>query len=155
MRLTNKMRRSLVALGAAGLLTASIAGPVLAMDSTETETETETPAHEERFAERQAAFAKALAEELGLPEEQVQEALTTVREDLAEQWRAERQAAAKERLDAAVASGELTEEQADALREAAEVIREVAGDRDSGPPFGGLGGFRGPGGFRGFFGPHR
>lgn len=61
------------------------------------------PTDEER-AEREAAFAKALAEELGVDEDKVSDALETVRSAA----KAERRTALGERLDQAVEDGELT-----------------------------------------------
>jgi hypothetical protein len=66
--------------------------------------------------ERDAALAKALAEKLGLEEAEVVQALTEIR--TAQQ--AERAAALKERLDAAVADGTLTQAEADAVTKAVE-----------------------------------
>jgi hypothetical protein len=66
--------------------------------------------------ERDAALAKALAEKLGLEEAKVAQALTEIR--TAQQ--AERAAALKERLDAAVADGTLTQAEADAVTKAVE-----------------------------------
>ena len=66
--------------------------------------------------ERDAALAKALAEKLKLEEAKVTQALAEIR--AAEQ--AERAAALKERLDAAVADGKLTQAEADAVTKAVE-----------------------------------
>ncbi len=66
--------------------------------------------------ERDAALAKALADKLGLEEAKVAQALVEIR--TAQQ--AERAAALKERLDAAVADGTLTQAEADAVTKAVE-----------------------------------
>lgn len=64
-----------------------------------------TPPTEEERADRAAAFAKALAEELGIDESKVSDALETLR-DAAE---TERRTALGERLDQAVEDGDLTD----------------------------------------------
>ena len=61
-------------------------------------------------------MAKALAEKLGLAEDKVATALTELREA----HQAERAAALKERLDAAVQDGTLTQAEADAVTKAVE-----------------------------------
>ena len=66
--------------------------------------------------ERDTALANALAERLKLEEAEVTQALAEIR--AAEQ--AERAAALKERLDAAVADGKLTQAEADAVTKAVE-----------------------------------
>jgi hypothetical protein len=71
-------------------------------------------------AQHQQRFAAALAEELGLPETEVAEAIERVRDGFREQDRAGRIARLEERLDAAVEAGDLTREQADAILEAHE-----------------------------------
>jgi hypothetical protein len=65
---------------------------------------------------RQAAFAKALAAELGVPEVKVTAALEKARAAAS----AERTARLKERLDAAVAAGKITQADADAVLRVAE-----------------------------------
>ena len=67
-------------------------------------------------AERNAEFAKTLAEKLGLPEDKVATALTELRDA----HQAERAAALKARLDAAVKDGTLTQAEADAVTKAVE-----------------------------------
>ena len=75
------------------------------------------PARPTRTREqRDAALAKALAEKLNLDEAKVAQALAEIR--AARQ--AERAAALKERLDAAVADGTLTQAEADAVTKAVE-----------------------------------
>ena len=76
------------------------------------------PAEKERLTpeERDAALAKALAEKLGVDEAKVVTAL----EEIRTARQAERAAALKERLDAAVADGTLTQAEADAVTKAVE-----------------------------------
>jgi len=78
------------------------------------------PGRAERQAERRDRLAEALAQELGVDKAKVAAALDKVDEQMRTEARAERQAALKERLDAAVADGKLTQEQADAILKAAE-----------------------------------
>jgi hypothetical protein len=85
---------------------------------TEATSDVTTP--RDRFADRQVAFAEALAEELDLPVDQVADAVTAVRERLHEQRMEARRGVLQERLDEAVASGDLTQEQADAIAEASD-----------------------------------
>jgi hypothetical protein len=66
--------------------------------------EERTPPTEEERAEREAAFAKALADELGMSESEVTAALETVRAA----HQAERRSELGERLDQAIEDGELT-----------------------------------------------
>lgn len=76
--------------------------------------------------DRQAAFVKALAKELGVDEARVTAALKELRETAD----AERAAAAKEKLAEAVKSGKLTQEEADAVRKAIdEGIVSVRGEK--------------------------
>jgi hypothetical protein len=77
-----------------------------------------TPEEKEQLdpAEREAALAKALAEELGIEEAKVVTAL----EEIRTARQAERAAALKEQLDAAVADGTLTQAEADAVTKAVE-----------------------------------
>ena len=77
---------------------------------------TERPTTPPDPAERDAALAKALAVKLGVEEAQVSTALAEIR--TARQ--AERAAALRERLDAAVADGTLTPAEADAVTKAVE-----------------------------------
>jgi hypothetical protein len=78
-------------------------------------------------AERDAALAKALAEKLGIDEAKV----TTALEEIRTARQAERAAALKERLDAAVTDGTLTQAEADAVTKAVEkgVINPAGGPR--------------------------
>lgn len=122
--MTNTLKRGLVATTAAGVLGAGLIVPALAQDSDtptdSTEEATEDTSHQERHAARDAAFAAALADELGLDEATVADAIDVVRDQLRTQAQAERLAALEERLSEAVEAGDLTQEQADALRDAAE-----------------------------------
>lgn len=76
---------------------------------------TASPTDAERTA-RQEAFAKALAEELGIDEQKVSDAIAELRSAAA----AERAATQKERLDRAVTDGSLTQAEADAVAKALE-----------------------------------
>jgi transposase-like protein len=75
-----------------------------------------TPPTDQTREQRDAALAKSLAEKLNLDEAKVSQALAEIR--AAKQ--AERAAALKERLDAAVADGTLTQAEADAVTKAVE-----------------------------------
>ncbi|RKN50924.1 hypothetical protein [Micromonospora endolithica] len=124
---TTRKKNLLVGLAAAGVLAVGVAAPTVAMAA-----DNETPPtagadadREQRHAERQDAFAEALAGELGVDTAKVTAALEKIREqhraDRPERPdAADRQAALKERLDQAVADGTLTREQADAITAAAE-----------------------------------
>ncbi len=74
---------------------------------------------QQRQAERQDTMAELLARELGLDKDTVAAALDAVESQLRDQADTQRQAALKERLDAAVSAGTLTQEQADAVLAAA------------------------------------
>ena len=67
-------------------------------------------------AERDAALAAALADKLGIEEAKVTAALAEIRSER----QAERATALKERLDAAVQDGTLTQAEADAVTKAVE-----------------------------------
>jgi len=155
---TTKSR--LAAMGVAGLLTAgsllSVLNPAIAQDGNQTPSDAspfgeQREQREQRRAEHEAEFAAALADELDLPTEQVAEAIETVRERMREEHKAERLAHLKQRLDAAVADGTLTQEQADAIYAAAEAgtfplhPRGQRGPGQRGPGHRGPGP-RGPGG---------
>lgn len=134
MRIT---RKALAGIGVAGAL-ALASVPALAQDATETP---DVPSEVEAFRDaRHAEFAAALADELGLPVEEVEAALESVRADLQAARQEERLAALQERLDEAVAAGDLTQEEADAIIAAAEAGVLPFGRR----------GMRGHGGFGGF-----
>ena len=142
-----KLNKTLAAIGAAGALSLAAIPLALAQDATESTTEsaTEESTHEEERAAWELAYATRLAELLGLDVATVQEAVATVRAEQQAEREAEHLAALETRLDEAVAAGELTQEQADAMLAAAEAGVFPGG----GHGFGGRGGF-GP---RGFGGP--
>jgi hypothetical protein len=150
MDLLRRSRGRVLLLAVIALAAAAIAVPALAQNASESDapgassTEWDAP-HGERFADAHAAFAEALAEELDLPDARIDEALTAVRERLTEEWRDERRAALEERLDDAAADGALTQEQADAILDAAGA-GALGGGRGHG--FGGFG-QHGPGGWFG------
>ena len=87
-----------------------------ALSSIREENRSTTPKSDQTPEQRDAALAKALAEKLKLDEAKVTQALTEIR--AARQ--AEQAAALKERLDAAVADGKLTQAEADAVTKAVE-----------------------------------
>ena len=72
------------------------------------------PSQRPDLAERDAALAKALAAKLNIDEAKVKAALDEIRSER----QAARAAALKERLDAAVAAGTLTQAEADAVQKA-------------------------------------
>jgi hypothetical protein len=132
--------------GAAGLLALALAGPGIALadpsPSPSGSASASAPANSDRAAKRaqqRDAYAEALAKELGIDKAKVLAALDKVDAAQAEQAKADRIAALKTRLDAAVADGKLTREQADAILKAAE-----AGVLNGPDGFGGRHG-RGPG----------
>lgn len=136
MQFITRSGRRLLLFGVVGLLAAALAVPAFAQGADETGNPSadETPSVEAekqaeaegRFGAVRTAFVEALAEELDLPVERVDEALTAVREQMVEEHRERRLEGLQERLDAAVAAGELTREQADAIADAAEagVLRD-------------------------------
>ena len=87
-----------------------------ALQAIREENRSTTPPADQTREQRDAALAKALAEKLNLDEAKVTQALAEIR--AAKQ--AERAAALKERLDAAVADGTLTQAEADAVTKAVE-----------------------------------
>jgi hypothetical protein len=137
MQFMTRSGRRLLLFGVVGVLAAALAVPAFAQSTDETQTPSadETPSVEAeaeaagRFGPIRSAFVEALAGELDLPVERVDEALTAVREQMIEEHRERHLEGLRERLDAAVAAGELTREQADAIAEAGEagVLRD--GDR--------------------------
>lgn len=153
MRFFEGSRRRLLVLGAAGVLAAALAVPALAQNATETQTPnasdstTEDPTSGERGAGMRQAFAQALADELELPVERVDDALTAVRERMVEEHQELRSERLQERLDEAVANGDLTQDQADAILQGAEA--GVLGGRDGRS---GRRGFGHHGGGQGWFG---
>lgn len=74
---------------------------------------------EERQDERQDELAAALAKELGVSEDKVNAALDKIRSAKQQEHKAEREKRLSERLEKAVSEGKLTQEQADAVLEAA------------------------------------
>jgi hypothetical protein len=136
----NPKKLALVGAGAA-VLGLGIAIPGLAFAQDPAPSATSSPSaddtREQHQAERRDRLAELLANELGISKEDVVAALEAAETQLRSEMRDDRQAALKERLDAAVAEGTLTQEQADAILEAAE-----AGVLGGGP--GGHGG-HGPG----------
>ena len=87
-----------------------------ALQAIREENRSTTPPADQTREQRDAALAKALAEKLNLDEAKVTQALAEIR--AARQ--AEHAAALKERLDAAVADGTLTQAEADAVTKAVE-----------------------------------
>lgn len=91
----------------------SPSGSASASDSTDAD-------RSQRHADRQDRMAELLANELGIDKARVAEALGKVEDQMHSEAQAERRAALSERLATAVAEGKLTQEQADAILEAAE-----------------------------------
>lgn len=118
MERSGKVKAGLATTAAAGVLVAGAVFPATAQDDPPTPQE-ESNGHANRDAHADA-FAAALAEELGIDRARVDEALGNVRADLRERIRERRLTALEERLDAAVEEGDLTQEQVDAILEAAE-----------------------------------
>jgi hypothetical protein len=153
--MVNRTRTSLAALGAVAVLAVGLlaAGAILpAFAQAPAPEDTAPPTAEAREARHNAmrtAFAERLAAELDLPADRVQEAIETVTDELRAEHREARLAALDARLDQAVADGRLTQEQADAIRAAAESGVGPLGGRGGH----GLGHGRGRGGHGGGFGP--
>ena len=138
-------RRTIAAVGVAGVLAAGATIPALAQDGTDdiVTTQDDATTREALRAEHEQAFAEALAEQLDLDADTVADAIDAVREEMQATRQAEMQARRQARLDDLVESGELTQEEADTLADIQErgVFRDQLGGR-----FGGPGGRRGPGG---------
>ncbi|MFD4206782.1 hypothetical protein ACFWRG_12425 [Micromonospora tulbaghiae] len=130
---TMSKKHLLVGLAAAGVLGVGIAAPTVALaddkspnpSSSASSSTDQGDDRRQKHADRQAEFAEALAEELGVSTDKVTAALEKLHEqrqgDRPERPSTEdRQAALKERLDQAVTDGKLTREQADAVLKAAE-----------------------------------
>ncbi|MBU8856325.1 MULTISPECIES: hypothetical protein [unclassified Micromonospora] len=132
---TMSKKHLMVGLAAAGVLGVGIAAPTVALaddkspnPSSSASTTDQGDDRRQKHADRQAEFAEALAEELGVPADKVTAALEKLHEqrqgDRPERPERpsteDRQAALKERLDQAVTDGKLTREQADAVLKAAE-----------------------------------
>lgn len=122
MQLTSKVKAALAATAAGGVLASGAVIPATAQDPAPTEQATEdaAPSPDRPRHQRLERFAAALAEELGIERDRVEQALRTVREELRQQARQRRLDVLEERLDRAVEDGDLTREQADAILEAAE-----------------------------------
>ena len=104
--------------------------------------QSEEPADETDKVHILGDFASRLAEELGIGEQRVEDALEQIHDDMRADFEKQRLELLKDRLDAAVEDGDLTRAQADAILEAHE--KGVLGA----PGFHGLGGPRhGPLGF--------
>jgi hypothetical protein len=144
MRSLDKTTRRLVVLAViSALAVGALALPALADNVTEAPSDSTTeqegaaeapdarPDLRMRFEGTPEAFAEALATELDLPVDRVTDAMAAARERLAQQWEEDRLAQLRERLDEAVANGDLTQEQADAIIAATE-----AGVLPLGPGFG-------------------
>lgn len=120
-------KKTLVTLGAAGVLALGIAVPAAAM-AADKDAGTSSSAQQGR-QEHQQQLAAALAKELGVDESKVTAALEKVRTQLHPDGKdgakksertADRAAQLKERLAAAVKEGKLTQAEADAITKAAE-----------------------------------
>jgi DNA-binding transcriptional MerR regulator len=122
-------------LAAAGVLSAGIAVPALAFASEPSPAPTgsastsasssATGSPSTAADQHEAAFAAALAKELGVPQDKVTAALQKLRDQRTADHKtqqgdnkADRQAQLKQRLDQAVKAGKLTQEQADAINKA-------------------------------------
>lgn len=129
MELSDKVKAGLATTAVAGALVAGAVIPATAQD--------DPPTSQERSQDVRGgnadAFAAALAEELGIDRARVDEALRNVRADLREQIRERRLNGLEERLSRAVDDGDLTQEQADAIVEAAEAGVLPMGRHGHGP----------------------
>jgi hypothetical protein len=145
-----RTRNALLGVVVAGAVAIGVVVPALAQDDTTTTGEQQTVTTRDGYrVQHQQRFAAALAEELGLPEAEVADAIERVRAGLREEARAGRTARLEARLDAAVEAGDLTREQADAFLEAHEagIAPFGRGDghgRHGGDGRHGGGGWRGP-----------
>lgn len=142
-----RIRLTIAALGVAGVVGLGFAVPALAQNDNTPTPSPSSPSIETRRTEREAEFAERLAKKLGLDTAKVQDAVKAVREEMQAEARADRLAALKSRLDQAVKDGTLTQQQADAILDAAksDVLpfgREFGGKHGHWP--GGFGRF-GPG----------
>lgn len=133
-------RTTLAAVGVAGLLAAGAAIPAIAQDGADDTTTSETTrSFGPRHGDHRQAFAEALADELDLDADTVAAAMAAVHDEFQAARHAEMQARMQARLDERVASGALTQEEADTL----------AGIAERGP----IGGMLGRPGPRGHHGP--
>lgn len=142
---TIRKKHLLAGLAAAGVLGVGVAAPAVAADNTSPSPSASASAEkgadkEQQRSDRQAAFAEALAEKLGVDVNKVTTALEELREQRAADRpergerperpergergerpdAADRQEALAQRLAQAVEEGTLTQEQADAITAAAE-----------------------------------
>lgn len=146
------MKKQVIGLAAAGAVGAVVlAAGVPALAATDDSTASPSPtapsaeAWQEMRAEAQRDMAERLAEELGVDVDKVEAALEKVRSEMQAEHQAQHLESLKERLDQAVSDGELTQEQADAILEAAE-SGVFPGARPGGHHrSGGPGGWGGPG----------
>lgn len=123
-------KKRLAILGVGGVLAVGLAAPAVANAADTTATPSSSSAPSGHRGPDQGEFAKALAEELGVDEQKVSDALTKVREQLKpaagmqkdgnKPDAADRKAQLKERLDQAVKDGKLTRAEADAITKAAD-----------------------------------
>jgi hypothetical protein len=137
-----RTRTALIGAAVAGAVVVGAMLPALAQDGTDgplLEQQDTPDARDEVRQRHQEEFAAALAEELGLPESQVTDAIEAVHEQLRAERRAQMQEQLGERLDDAVEEGRLTQEQADAIAEAHENGVRLFGREGRGGP-GGPGG---------------
>ncbi|MEH0986210.1 hypothetical protein [Micromonospora sp. CPCC 205556] len=127
---TMSKKHLLAGLAAAGVLGVGIATPAFAEESAGPSPSASSSTgqgndRQQQWADRKAAFAEALAKELGVSTDKVTAALEKIREQRrADRPKrpsvADRQAAFRERLEQAARDGRLTWEQADAISKAAE-----------------------------------
>lgn len=130
---TIRKKHLLAGLAAAGVLGVGVAAPAVAADNTSPSPSASAVAEkgadkEQQRSDRQAAFAEALAEKLGVDVNKVTTALEELREQRAAERpergerpdAADRQEALAQRLAQAVEDGTLTQEQANAITAAAE-----------------------------------
>lgn len=151
---TIRRKHLLAGLAAAGVLGVGVAAPTMAMaaDNTSPSPNTSTSVDadkEQKRSDRQAAFAEALAEKLGVDVAEVTTALEELREQRAADRpergerpdSADRQEALAQRLAQAVEDGTLTQEQADAITAATEagILRGPGGHGGPGGPGGSAG----------------
>jgi hypothetical protein len=145
-----RTRNALLGVVVAGAVAAGVVMPALAQDDAATTEEQQTVTTRDGYrALHQERFAAALADELGLPETEVAEAIERVRTGFRAEARADRTEQLEERLDEAVEAGDLTREQADAILEAHEAGVMPFGRGGGHDGHGGRGGHGGLGGHGG------